>query len=143
MSAKEIWKIVEANWGWFIAAIVTIQGFVEKFGKLTKKPLASLLAYIGGLLNADISKAQKELRQDIETFKEEVSNNEQLQWRYQIIDFASRCNSSSVTRDQYSYILSLIDKYNAKFTHNGELKLSVGIIEKEYENFRKREEENK
>ena len=141
MSAKEIWKLIEANWGWFIAAIVTLQGFVEKFGKLTKKPLTSLISSIGKVLNSELAQSQAELQKSLIGLRQEVEENEQLQWRYQIVDFASRCDSPMVTRDQYSYILLLIDKYNSKYAHNGELKLSAEIIQKEYENFRRKEDE--
>ena len=128
---RETWDFIQAHYGWFIAAIVTIQGFVEKSEKLTKKPLTALLRWVGNLFNGEVLAAQKELKTDLAQLRTEVTENELAQWRYQIIDFASRCQNG--TKDQFAYALAVIDKYYTKKTdHNGEVKLSVEVINEQY-----------
>ena len=128
---RETWDFIQSHYGWFIAAIVTIQGFVEKSEKLTKKPLTALLRWIGNLFNGEVLAAQKELKTDLAQLRTEVTENELAQWRYQIIDFASRCKNG--TKDQFEYAFYAIDKYySTKTDHNGEVKASVEHITETY-----------
>ena len=131
MDLKTVWTWAQDNYGWLIAAIVTIQGFVEKSGKLAKKPLTVLLRWIGNLFNGEVLAAQKELKTDLAQLRTEVIENELAQWRHQIIDFASRCQDG--TKDQFAYAFAVIDKYyTANPNHNGEVKASAEVINEEY-----------
>lgn len=128
---KEVWDFIQAHYGWIIAAVVTIQGFVEKSEKLTKKPLTAILRWIGSLINGEVLAAQKELKNDLAQLRKEVSENELSTWRYQITDFATRCRNG--TKEQFAYVLAVKDKYYEKNpNHNGEVKLSVEVIETQY-----------
>lgn len=131
MDLKTVWTWVQDNYGWLIAAIVTIQGFVEKSGKLAKKPLTALAHWVGSFFNAEIISAQKAIQKDLAELRAEVTANEQTQWRYQIIDFASRCQDG--TKDQFVYAFYAVDKYyTANPNHNGEVKASVEFIQAQY-----------
>ena len=131
MDLKTVWTWVQDNYGWLIAAVVTLQGFIEKSGKLTKKPLTALAHWVGSFFNAEIIQSQKEIKKDLSELRAEVTANEQTQWRYQIIDFASRCQDG--TKDQFAYAFYAIDKYyTANPNHNGEVKASVEVINEEY-----------
>lgn len=128
---QNLWNFVQEHYGWIIAAVVTLQGFVEKTGKLTKKPLTALAHWIGSFFTAEIMEAQKEIKKDLAELRAEVTANETAQWRYQIIDFASRCQDG--TKDQFAYAFAVIDKYYAvKPDHNGEVKASVEVIQAQY-----------
>ena len=128
---RETWDFIQAHYGWIIAAVVTIQGFVEKSEKLTKKPLTAILRWIGSLINGEVLAAQKELKSDLAQLRTEVTENELAQWRYQIIDFASRCKNG--TKDQFEYAFYAINKYYAaNLNHNGEVKASEEIIRETY-----------
>lgn len=128
---QDLWNFVQEHYGWIIAAVVTLQGFVEKTGKLTKKPLTALAHWIGSFFNAEIIQSQKEIKKDLSELRAEVTANEQTQWRYQIIDFASRCKNG--TKDQFEYAFYAIDKYySTKTDHNGEVKASVEHITETY-----------
>ncbi|MBR5301181.1 MAG: hypothetical protein IKU36_13215 [Bacteroidales bacterium] len=128
---REAWDFIQAHYGWLIAAVVTLQGFIEKSGKLTKKPLTALAHWVGSFFNAEIIQSQKEIKKDLSELRAEVTANEQTQWRYQIIDFASRCKNG--TKDQFEYAFYAIDKYYAANpNHNGEVKASEEIIRETY-----------
>ena len=128
---EQAWNFIQNHYGWIIAAVVTIQGFVEKSEKLTRKPLTAILRWIGSLINGEVLAAQKELKNDLAQLRTEATENELAQWRYQIIDFASRCQDG--TKDQFSYAFAVIDRYYTKKPdHNGEVKLSVEFIQTQY-----------
>lgn len=128
---KEAWEFIQNHYGWLIAAVVTLQGFIEKSGKLTKKPLTALAHWVGSFFNAEIIQSQQEIKKDLSELRANVTANEQAQWRYQIIDFASRCQEG--TKDQFAYAFYAIDKYySANPNHNGEVKASVEFINEQY-----------
>ena len=124
---EKIWDWIQTNYGWLIAAVVTLQGFIEKSGKLTKKPLTALTHWVGSFFNAEIISTQAEIKKDLAELRAEVTANEITTWRYQIIDFASRCENG--TKDQFEYAFYAIKKYyKANPDHNGEVKASEEII---------------
>lgn len=128
---EQAWNFIQNHYGWLIAAVVTLQGFIEKSGKLTKKPLTALAHWVGSFFNADIIQSQQEIKKDLSELRANVTANEQAQWRYQIIDFASRCQEG--TKDQFAYAFYAIDKYySANPNHNGEVKASVEFINEQY-----------
>lgn len=128
---EKVWNWIQVNYGWLIAAVVTLQGFIEKSGKLTKKPLTALAHWVGSFFMAEVIATQTEIKKDLAELRAEVTANEITTWRYQIIDFASRCKNG--TRDQFEYAFYAIDKYySTKTDHNGEVKASVEHITETY-----------
>lgn len=128
---ERVWDWIQVNYGWLIAAVVTLQGFIEKSGKLTKKPLTAFAHWVGSFFNAEIISTQAEIKKDLAELRAEVTANEITTWRYQIIDFASRCKNG--TKDQFEYAFYAIDKYySTKTDHNGEVKASEELITETY-----------
>lgn len=128
---EQAWNFIQTHYGWIIAAVVTIQGFIEKSEKLTKKPLTALLRWVGSFFMAEVIATQTEIKKDLAELRAEVTANEITTWRFQITDFATRCKNG--TKDQFEYAFYAINKYYAANpNHNGEVKASEEIIRETY-----------
>ena len=115
---------VLAHWS-FCAFILAM------FVQITPGIKFSPLTWLGNLLLGSVRKEIGAIRDDIETIRGQVSENEKDRIRWEVLDFANSCrNGRKHTKDEYQHIISLKDKYDGLLKSTGD---KNGVFDVEYE----------